>query len=551
METKLNSISITMIIGCLFLVSNVLIAQEELPAEEVEVVKDFEVKTKEGTRIKTSPEPYSIDPPNYNYEYDMKVNPIEIEYPAPYIRPVAMQPDDPVEYYNGYIRGSYGSLSNPSIDAQYDLTATDYYTLGGKVKFNKFAESGVVNKEYGQTYVDLHADYFLTQEQMVSLKLGVDLQDIHAFGFNHLADSTNTQLGTNSGTLSDVFVDANYANTNLETNLSYGARLRYDRISGALSNQKESNIHLELHGNKQLNDQLLFALQTGVNYASLTNAIDGSDAIFYASPSISFSKGKAGIKLGATFANGNEGGAIFPDAQVRIDLSRQAFILELGADGSYVQQGLKHLSGINPYLATIDRIEDSKQYNFYAGLSGYLKKEISYSVRAGYKLLYNLALFTNDYNNDRRLFSTLNDDISSMYLSANVTFSPSEKLSIDLGMTKQILEPYGEGVQDIVRASWHLVPLLFESNVSFSIIPDRLKVTSGIYLMEGVRYLSETGSSQKTSLGVDLNFGLEAKVIDRVILFASAKNITSTNYERWHGYENFGTNFLGGVKVKL
>jgi len=540
-----------MIIVFLLLGSNALIAQEELPAEEVEVIKDYEIKTKEGTRIKTSPTPYSIDPPNYDYDYDLKVNPIEIEYPAPYIRPVAMQPDDPIKYYNGYIRGSYGTLSNPSVDAAYNLTATDYYTIGGKVNFSKFNEKDITNKEYGQTYVDLHADYFLTQEQMLSLKLGGDFQDIHSFGFNHLADTTLSSLGMESGTLSDVFVDATYINTNLETNLSYGARLRYDRISAGLSDQNENNLLLELQGNTQLENQFLFALKVGLSYAKLNNATNGSDAIFYASPTINFSKGKAGIKLGATFANGNQGGAIFPDAKISIDLSRQAFILELGADGAYVQQGLKHLSGINPYVATINSIEDSKQYNFYAGLSGHLKKDVSYSVRAGYKLLYNLSLFQNDYLGNQRLFTTTQDDISSMYVSANLTLAPSERINVNFGLTKQILEPHAEGVQEIARGSWHLVPLLIESNFSFTIIPDRFKLSAGLYAMEGVRYITEVGASKKTDFGVDVNLGLDAKIVDRVTLFAAGKNILSNKYQRWYGYQNFGANFLGGVKVKL
>ena len=318
-----------------------------------------------------------------------------------------------------------------------------------------------------------------------------------------------------------------------------------------LSDQNENNIHLELNGNTLLKNSFLFAVKAGINSANLSNASDGSDAIIYANPTISFSKGKAGIILGATFASGSEGAAIFPDVQWRFNLSRQAFILELGADGEYVQQGLKHLSGINPFLASIDRIEDSKQYNFYAGLSGHLKKEASYSVRAGYKALYNLSLFTNDHINDHRLFTTINDDLSSIYLSASLELQPTEKLSINLGFTKQIIEPFTDGVQDIARASWHMVPLLIESDLSFTLIPDRLKFLTSLYFMEGVKYLNEAGGLNKTSVGMDLNLGLEAKIIERITAFISGKNVLSTNYERWNGYENFEANFLGGIKVKL
>ncbi len=549
----MNRISLYILVfGVSIFSCGLLSAQEELPAEEVEVVKDFEIKTKEGTRIQTTPEAYSIEPPTYNYEYEMDVKPVAIEYPAPYIRPVAMQADEPIKYYNGYIKGGFGSLENPHLDAQYDLIATDYYTIGGKINFTRLNDNTVANKKYGQSYVDLHADYFLTEEQLISFKIGGDFQNIHAFGFNHLADTLMPiALGLQNANLSDVFLDASYANTNAESNLSYGGRIRYDRISAGLSGQKENNFKLEVHGNTLLKNSFLFDLRAGINTANLSDANDGSDAIIYANPSISFSKGKAGIKLGATFANGSEGGAIFPDAELRVNLSRQAFILELGADGEYVQQGLKHLSGINPFLAVIENIEDSKQYNFYAGLSGHLKKDVSYSVRAGYKLLDNLGLFVNDYVNNQRLFTTVYDYISSMYLSANISLAPSEELSVKLGVTKQILEPYGDGIQDVARAAWHMVPLLFESKIGFSIIPERLKLTADLYLLEGLKFRNDTGGSGDTDFGVDLNFGLDAKIIERISAFVAAKNILSNNYERWNGYENFGANFLGGIKVKL
>ena len=551
MATKINMKYALSIFLCFLLGTSNVHGQEELPAGEAEVVKDFEIKTKKGTRIKTTPEAYKVDPPNYNYQYDIEVNPVAVEYPAPYILPVAMQPDDPKDYYNGFIKASYGSLNNPSLSAQYDLIATDYYTLGAKVDFSRFDEKDTPNKSYGQTYVDLHADYFLTQEQKISIKLGTNIQDVHAYGFNHLADSILTDIGMANDNLTDVFFDASYSYANEESKLGYSARLAFNRISAGLSNQSESNVVVEMQGTTQFNSSILLGLNVGINYAKLSNAVEGSDDVVYANPFLNFSKGKAGIRLGATFANGSEGATVFPDAQIRLNLSRQAFILELGAEGEYVQQGLKHLSGINPFLAKLDFIEDSKQYNFYVGLSGHLKKEVSYSVRAGYKLLDNLNLFINSYNTDRRLFTILQDDISSKYLAANITLHPSDQFSLDVGFTKQILDPYFDGVQDVARASFHMVPLLVESNLNFVLVPDRINLNAGLYFMEGVKYLKDTGGVDKTDFGLDVNFGLDAKVIDRVSFFAEAKNLLSSNYERFYGYENFGVNFLGGVKVKL
>lgn len=532
----------------LFITANAgVIAQEELPAEEVDVVKDYEITTKEGTRIKTAPEVYEIETPAYKYEYDLDINPVTVEYPAPYILPVAMQADDPDPYYNGFVKASYGSLNNPNFSAQYDAIATDYYTIGTTIDFTRLEESSTENKSYGRTYVDLHGDYFLTQEQKISLKLGGDFQNIHSFGFNQLA---NDSINSNEGRLSNIFVDATYLFSDPASKLSYGLDLNYDRVSAGLTDQNENDIDLLIHGATKISSDLLFRLGLGINYAKLSNVEEGSDAIWYANPSISFSRGKTGIKLGATFANGSEGSAIFPDAQIRFNLSRQAFILELGAEGEYVQQDLHHLSQINPYLSTLNSIEDSKQYNFYVGMSGHLKKEASYSVRAGYKLMDNLSLFTNATLTDRSLFNTMQDDLSSIYIAGSVNLHPSDKLSVDLGVTKQFLEPNGIGVQDIIRSPFHMVPLLVEGNLDFELIPSRLNIRSSVYLMEGVKFLSTNGL-ETGDFGVDINFGLDAQIIDRVKLFAEAKNVLSNKYQRWNGYENFGANFLGGLFVKI
>ena len=95
------------------LVVTTMQAQEGLETGNLEVLKAFEVKLQEANLISVSPVIQPVIPVKKSYDYQITIVPITLEYPAPALKPIAMTADNEFEHFDHYIKGSYGTLSNP------------------------------------------------------------------------------------------------------------------------------------------------------------------------------------------------------------------------------------------------------------------------------------------------------------------------------------------------------------------------------------------------------------------------------------------------------
>lgn len=79
-------------------------AQEDLPAEQVEVIKNFEVQLEETEKISLNPVLPPLDTTTEEQDYSVPSRNFPVEYPAPRIRPIAMKAEDLAKVYNAYLK---------------------------------------------------------------------------------------------------------------------------------------------------------------------------------------------------------------------------------------------------------------------------------------------------------------------------------------------------------------------------------------------------------------------------------------------------------------
>jgi hypothetical protein len=49
--------------------------------------------------------------------------------------------------------------------------------------------------------------------------------------------------------------------------------------------------------------------------------------------------------------------------------------------------------------------------------------------------------------------------------------------------------------------------------------------------------------------GIDLSAGVEFTINKKISVWGDANNVLNSRYERWHNYEVYGANFMGGVLI--
>ena len=65
----------------------------------------------------------------------------------------------------------------------------------------------------------------------------------------------------------------------------------------------------------------------------------------------------------------------------------------------------------------------------------------------------------------------------------------------------------------------------------------------------GGNYITKGNTAKPFNSGADLSAGMEFKVNKMFSAWLDVNNIFNNKYERWHNYEVYGLNVLGGVRI--
>ena len=94
--------------------------------------------------------------------------------------------------------------------------------------------------------------------------------------------------------------------------------------------------------------------------------------------------------------------------------------------------------------------------------------------------------------------------------------------------------------------AWHTIPVEVTGSLRWWALKTVL-IKSDLRLFEGSNYLANGPLAKPLSGGADLSAGLEFKISKNISVWGDANNILNSKYERWHNYEVYGANFMGGV----
>ncbi|HLS70422.1 MAG TPA: hypothetical protein VK027_02040, partial [Chitinophagaceae bacterium] len=76
-------------------------------------------------------------------------------------------------------------------------------------------------------------------------------------------------------------------------------------------------------------------------------------------------------------------------------------------------------------------------------------------------------------------------------------------------------------------------------------------IEGGIGIWNGMYALDHNGNREKMQAFVDINARAEYVFHPRWSAFINLNNLLNTPYQRWYQYDQFGFNFLTGVRFKF
>lgn len=518
----------------------------------VTIISSFEARLTDANRVRVSPVPAPADTSRRQQQYRIVDRPLNIDYPAPIIRPRGVDREKAAPTKNAYLSVGAGLPGALYGDLSYDLSGVDNADLGIYARHHSFNNtSNVENQKSSDTEFGVEGNYLFDQGFAVGAGLGYETQSRYYYGYNFPENGSDT---TDTPSFTDDQVRQRFNTFSLHSeifngtrtaaNIDYKAGIALYLMDGNPA-VRENGIDFRIQGTKWIADDtpLDFLLRT--DFTSYKDTADRKLNNIYFSPSYTTPiAGKYRLKIGINLTSQDDDFDIFPNVSLTapvIDGLLSAFV---GAEGSLQKNTLRSLSDYNPWIETRLRIRNSEYTRLYGGVDGTFSG-VSYRLEANYKIVDNLALFVLDRTREIPKFKVLYDDGNIFTLQGSATAEPIPNLSVNASVAQRFYSLDNE------EKAWHLPAFTLNAGGAYSLLDSKLTLGAQLFLENGLPYQDSEGNAQNLNALADLNLSGEYDLTENFSAWLSINNLLDNERQRFVQYPTIGINFLVGVSAKF
>lgn len=521
----------------------VAFAQPDLPSEEVEVIKDFEARLEETNKLDLSPTLPPLDAEQKNFSYSIPTRTLNVDYPAPKIKPLAQRRDKIEPSYNGYTKLGYGLPASPYGELGYHYDKKDLYDIGFHAKHHSANYADLEHQRFSDTNVDVDGTYYSNLGFAVGANLGFRSDEVHFYGYDHEAieftrDSVRQRFNT-------FEAGARFFNgVRTQGDINYEISVNSYFLREKFLEGKEDGVDLKLEVVKWFAEKhsLNVVLQGDFTKYVTINTEQSLNNIF-AKPSFTYHGNSFKIKGGANFAMQKDSFFIFPDVEATVNIAGTKLAAFAGWKGDLQKNSFRNLSDVNPFLQSEVIVKNTRYNHYYGGLKGNIKF-VEYQVQVGFKQANDLALYLNDPSDYKR-FNVIYDNVDIFNIEGTVGLKPLKGLDVLITLGQNVYNPDNES------KVWHLPSLEGNIAAKYLTLKKKLRLKGECYIADGAPYLDENLSQGNLGALFDLSLGAEYLVTKNIGLFFDANNLFANKRERWYRYPSYGINILGGVTAKF
>ncbi len=520
-------------------------AQDTTKKKSIDITSTFKPVLRDAAKINFNAAPPVADTSRPKLSYNIPAQNLFFTYQPAELKPVALRIDSINAWqYSNYIKVGFGNVHLPYIKAGFSFgdgkstyfnVFANYYSSKGSLKYQKNSFSSV----------GAAATYLSPKHLEWNGKLGFSSNDYFLYGYrpDTLAYS-KTQLKQQFQTLEGSVHFRNTIPT--EFGLTYHPSLKISVFSDNKANKgSESNTVLDLPLEKTFGRMFAFNLAATADLTSYQvkgNAkFSRQNNLFYISPAVLLKTPNLYIHGGLRPSWDNRVFTMLPNVMADITTNDQRFTFQLGWIGYYNKGSYQRFAGINPWLAQPDSLFNTRVQERYAGFKGSIDNHFSYSAKVGFQQYRNIPLFVNDPNDGKTFLIAYEPRMEALQLHGEVEYTQGEQFSASASLNfNQFTKLQKE------KKAWGMIPLELNAGLRWQLLKD-LWLHADLWAWDGAQYRGKTGDSFKGDGGFDLNTGAEFRITKNFNLWIQLNNILNNKYERWHQYETFGFNILGGV----
>jgi len=519
-------------------------AQDTTKRRTIEITSSFKPVLREAVKINFNAAPPVADTSRPRLNYTIPAQYLFLTYQPSEMKPVALQADTlaPWENYN-YIKVGVGNIHIPFI-------RTGFSFGDGKTSFfNIFA-----NQSTSKGSLPFQKNSLTDVKLMGTVKTPKNLEWNGSLGFKN---DVYYQYGYRPDTLKYSSADLRRGFQTYEGKLSFhnleptefGLTYRPNiRVSVFTDNHvpkaTETNTVLNLPLEKAISKTLAFDLgfTADLTNYNASNAKAVQNNIFFVTPAFLIKTENFFVQASVIPSWDNKAFTLLPNFIANISTSDQRFGIQLGWIGYYDKGSYQRFESINPWLGKPDLLLNTRMQERYAGFRGSLDNHFSYSAKIGFLEYKNMPLFVNDtINGGKQFLIRYASSMEALQVHGEVSYVLGEQFSATASFnfnqySKLKTEP----------KAWGLLPLEFNTTLKWQAFKD-FWAKADLFAFDGAQYRVKNGDSFKGDGAFDLNAGVEYRITRQLNLWFQMNNIFNKKYERWHQYQVYGFNVLGGI----
>ena len=537
-----------------FLIANCLLpivtfAQIDTAKKQtIDITSSYKPVLRNAVKINFSASHLNADTTKPKMNYTVPSQNLFYAYQPISLRPLALQQD--TNLYLGirnYIKVGYGNYSTPYVNAGFS------FGDGKKMVVNLYAnyissKGKIANQDYTQLQIKANAIFF-TPKNEVYVGAQLSQNNNYLYGYNHSLytfkkDSVRQQF-------QDLVLTGGVRNTTSgEYGISYNPNITVINFTNK-NKVNESTVIANAPITKTFGDAFMLKIDAKADITSYTTKnlasnIKFSNNVFQIAPSIAISSPRFSINAGIVPTWNNGVFVWLPNVFAEAQVKEKTFLIQAGWIGRYTKNTYRNLTALNPFLTTIPFQKNTKEIEYYGGIKATVGKHFSFNIKGGIVSFNDMPLFINDTATDNKAFNISNEkSVQSLRIHGDLSFINQDKFTLTAGLTFN-----GYTLLQSNAKAWNTVPMEITSSLRWWAFKQVL-LKADLYAFSGGNYLTKGNKAQSFSGGTDISVGAEFKVNNRFSAWIDINNIANQKYQRWHAYEVYGLNLLGGIRVSF
>ncbi len=543
-------IKIVAIFLCVCLQGSAAFAQRDTTRKpSIDITSSYKPVLRNSAKINFSASHLVADTSKIISPYNIPAQNLFYTYLPVSLKPLSLMQDTLIELgLRNFIKAGAGNYTTPYASAGFSFgdgkTAlvnlyADFISSKGKIE----------NQDYARLNVKGSGSYFTLRNEIYGTA-SVTRQDYYLYGYDHtLHNYTKDDVLQR---FSDVSIKAGFRNKDKnETGINYNPSIQTTAFT-ALHKLTENSLIVDVPVEKTFGDVLSVKVAVNADITRYTTKdlvpanIKINNNIFQIAPELIYAKESITIHGGVTPAWDNGKLTVFPNIYGEAQIPGKSFLVQGGFTGRFIKNSYRNLSAVNPYLQTLSSQLNTKETELYGGIKASVGKHFNFSAKAGLIRYENLPFYINDTATDSKAFLVSNESkVNDLRIHADMSFISQDKFTITGGLT---FNGY-TNMKDNDKA-WGTIPLEITASMRWWAFK-QVMLKSDFRAFTGSPYLSKGNIKKTTSGAADLSAGLEFAINKNFSAWLDVNNIFNNKYERWHNYQVYGLNILGGVIYKF